>query len=87
MPYPPDATLIRDHLAAKLRPYGQELLLQFWDELDTAGREQLAKQIEAVDFDQMGALYEEKSATHDWAALARRALPPYSVRLTDRSGA
>jgi UDP-N-acetylglucosamine/UDP-N-acetylgalactosamine diphosphorylase len=79
---PPDF----DRLIAKLRANRQEHLLRFWDELDEAGRRQLARQIEAVDFDQIASLYQQRSATHDWAALARRASPPQAVRLADRAG-
>jgi UDP-N-acetylglucosamine/UDP-N-acetylgalactosamine diphosphorylase len=81
----PTADIERTNLAAKLRPYGQEHLLQFWDELDTAGRRQLARQIEAVDFDQIAALYQQKAVTHDWAALARQASPPQAMRLAERA--
>ncbi len=69
-----------------LKPHGQEQLLRFWGELDDAGRQQLARQIEAVDFEQIAALYEQRSETHDWAALARRASPPHAVRIADRIG-
>lgn len=61
-------------------------MLRFWGELDEAGRRQLARQIESVDFEQVASLYEQQSAAHDWAALARRASPPSAVRLADRAG-
>lgn len=76
-----------DALHAKLLQHGQEHLLRFWDELGDAGRQRLAGQIEKVDFTQMAELYQQRSATHDWAALARRALPPKSMRTADRVGA
>lgn len=75
-----------NRLVAKLRPSGQEHLLRFWNELDEAGRRQLARQIEAVDFGQIASLYKQQAATHDWAALARRASPPRAMRLADRMG-
>jgi hypothetical protein len=36
-------------LLDRLRPHGQEHLLQFWDELKPAERKELAAQIESVD--------------------------------------
>jgi UDP-N-acetylglucosamine/UDP-N-acetylgalactosamine diphosphorylase len=75
-----------DHLKAMLKPVGQEHLLRFWNELDDAARQQLARQIEGVDFAQIAVLYEDKAATHDWAAMARRASPPRAVRIADRTG-
>jgi UDP-N-acetylglucosamine/UDP-N-acetylgalactosamine diphosphorylase len=75
-----------DRLADRVRKYGQEHLLRYWDELDDAGRRQLAQQIDAVDFEQVAALYKQEAATHDWAALARRATPPKAKRLTDHQG-
>ena len=74
----------REQLTARLKPHGQEHLLRFWDELDAAGREQLARQIEGVNLDQIATLYDQGAASHDWAALARRAEPPPVIRLTDR---
>ncbi len=76
----------RDQLTARLKPYGQEHLLRFWDELDAAGRERLAGEIIAIDLDQIGRLSRQSAATQDWAALSRRAEPPPAMRLTDRAG-
>ena len=33
-----------------LAPFGQQHLLQFWDELDEAGQQSLAGQIEGIDW-------------------------------------
>jgi len=74
----------RAELAALLEPHGQEHLLRFWSELDEAGRSRLRDQIAAVDFEQMAALFQEAGATHDWAALARRAEPAPALRIADR---
>lgn len=74
----------RDQLAVRLKPFGQEHLLRFWDELDDSGRHQLARQIEAIDLPQIAALVQQGAAGQDWAALSRRAEPPPAVRLTDR---
>jgi UDP-N-acetylglucosamine/UDP-N-acetylgalactosamine diphosphorylase len=75
-----------EELSRKLRPHGQEHLVRFWGELSEAGRRQLAGQLEAVDLDQVAALYNQQAATHDWAALARQATPPRAMRLADRTG-
>jgi UDP-N-acetylglucosamine/UDP-N-acetylgalactosamine diphosphorylase len=75
-----------NRLLAKLRTHGQEHLLRFWGELDEAGRKQLTRQIEAVDLGQIALLYKQQAATHDWAELARKALPPRAMRLADRVG-
>jgi UDP-N-acetylglucosamine/UDP-N-acetylgalactosamine diphosphorylase len=75
-----------DRLATKLRRHRQEHLLRFWDELDDAGQRRLAQQIDDVDFDQIAALFKQDAATHDWAALARRATPPKAKRLSDHQG-
>jgi len=83
---PPNSPPSLDRLRTLLKPHGQEHLLQFWDELDATSQRKLASQIEAVDFEQVEGLYHKQSATHDWAALARRALPPQATRLADRQG-
>jgi UDP-N-acetylglucosamine/UDP-N-acetylgalactosamine diphosphorylase len=75
-----------ESLIAQLQPYGQEHLVQFWDQLDPLQQQRLAGQIAAVDLNQMKSLYEEEAATSDWEALARRAEPPVAMRLADRSG-
>ena len=74
----------RDELEARLKPFGQTHLLQFWDELDVAARAQLAAQIAAINWEQIQSLYQQGAGTRDWAALARRATPPPALRLTDR---
>jgi UDP-N-acetylglucosamine/UDP-N-acetylgalactosamine diphosphorylase len=81
----PNSNTNLDRLVAKLRPHGQEHLLRFWDELDEAGRRHLTRQLEAVNFDQIVSLYERRSATHDWAAMSRRATPPLAIRLAERA--
>ncbi|MGD9636977.1 MAG: UTP--glucose-1-phosphate uridylyltransferase [Pirellulales bacterium] len=72
-------------LQARLKPHGQHHLLQFWDELVDADRQQLARQIGAVDLALMAELFRETAAAQDWAALARRAEPPPAIRLADRA--
>jgi UDP-N-acetylglucosamine/UDP-N-acetylgalactosamine diphosphorylase len=74
----------REDLARRLKPFGQEHLLRFWNELEPAGREQLARQIAAIDLEQIAGLYRQGAAAKDWAALARQAVPAPAMRLGDR---
>ncbi len=71
-------------LQAKLEPHDQQHLLQHWEELSAAEREQLAAQIEAIDFAQIAELHAGDAEQPDWAELARRAEPPPAMRLADR---
>ena len=74
----------RPQLFAKLEPFGQEHLLQFWDELDSAERTRLADQIDGIDLEQIAALFAGDVDQPDWAALSRQAAPTPAVRLKDR---
>ncbi len=76
-----------DDLRAKLLPFGQEHLLQFWDSLDTAGRDKLAAQIDAIDIALIASLYAGEVDQPDWAELAHKATPPPAMRLADRKSA
>jgi UDP-N-acetylglucosamine/UDP-N-acetylgalactosamine diphosphorylase len=81
MPTPPTKT----ELESKLAPHKQQHLLRFWDELNDSGRQQLASQIERIDFDLIDSLYRGNVDQPDWAELSRRATPPPAVRLRDRA--
>jgi UDP-N-acetylglucosamine/UDP-N-acetylgalactosamine diphosphorylase len=74
----------RQELASRLAPLQQEHLLRFWDELDEAGRKNLASQIAAIDLEQIAQLFHQGAALQDWAAMSRRATPPPAMRLADR---
>jgi UDP-N-acetylglucosamine/UDP-N-acetylgalactosamine diphosphorylase len=67
-----------------LRPHRQEHLLAFWDELEAAQRDRLARQIQGIDLDLIASLYRGDVDQPDWAALSRRAEPPPALRLADR---
>src|SRR3954447_2474210 len=67
--------LNREKLHARLKSAGQDHLLRFWDQIDDAGRRQLAAQIGATDLGQIERLYKQGASGQDWAALARRATP------------
>ena len=74
----------RQELAARLAPLQQDHLLRFWDELDDAGRKNLASQIAVINFEQIAQLFHQGAASQDWAAMSRRATPPPAMRLADR---
>lgn len=48
-----------DQLQSELENVGQEQLLRFWNDLDDAGKEQLAGQLEKIDFGNMDKLIRE----------------------------
>ena len=73
--------MIRERLVAILRPFGQEHLLTFWDKLDLAGQESLARQIEAIDFALVRRLYDGRNEHGNLRELAARAAPPPAFRL------
>jgi UDP-N-acetylglucosamine/UDP-N-acetylgalactosamine diphosphorylase len=81
----PTSTPNRDELAARLKPHNQEHILRFWNELDPAGRAQLARQIAAIDFEIVAQLFQGGPQSQDWASLSRRAEPPTAMRLADRA--
>ncbi len=64
-----------------LAQHGQQHLLRFWDDLSQPQQQQLAAQIEAIDFAQLERLVRGDAAKTDWAALTRRAQPPDAIRL------
>lgn len=71
-------------LLAKLEPFGQQHLLQFWDELAEPPQCELAQQIEALDLALVDSLFRGAAEQPDWNELSRRATPPPAVRLVDR---
>ncbi len=71
----------KDDLLARLRPYGQEHLLAFWDGLTVPQRENLAAQLAAIDLVRLLATWRASQTKEDWAELARRAVGPPAVRL------
>jgi len=77
-------TIERQSLVARLQPTGQEHLLAFWDELDTAQQAGLAAQIGVLDFKLIESLYRGDVDQPDWAELSRRAVPPPAKRLAER---
>lgn len=68
-------------LRTRLAEFDQAHLLQFWDDLDEAARDDLRRQIEAIDLAQLQRLAEGSSGIPDWAELARHANPPPAIGL------
>jgi UDP-N-acetylglucosamine/UDP-N-acetylgalactosamine diphosphorylase len=52
--------------------------------LGPAGWAQLARQTEAIDFEQLGELFKGGAQSKDWGELSRRAEPPPAMRLAHR---
>jgi UDP-N-acetylglucosamine/UDP-N-acetylgalactosamine diphosphorylase len=72
---------MKEQLLSIVRPFGQEHLLRFWDELDAAQRAELADEVRGIDFALIDRLYRAGAEDVDFSALARRAEPPPAVRL------
>jgi UDP-N-acetylglucosamine/UDP-N-acetylgalactosamine diphosphorylase len=71
-------------LRARLASYGQEHVLAFWSELDAEGRDQLARQVDAIDLDLIASLYRGDVEQPEWESLARRATEPCALRVAQR---
>ncbi|TWU21944.1 UTP--glucose-1-phosphate uridylyltransferase [Bythopirellula polymerisocia] len=76
----------KQDLVDRLKPFGQEHLLDFWEELSSSQRQALAQQIEAVDLGQIDSLFRGEVDQPDWAELSRIAEPPPAVRLHEQTG-
>ena len=63
--------------------YGQTHLLKFWDELQPAQQQQLADQINAIDFDLVQSLIAKQDAAQASEADAMRAEVPPAITLSD----
>ncbi len=74
-----------DDLRQQLTQFGQQHLLAFWPQLQDDERAELVREIAALDFAELKQLHAQRSAAHDWAKLAARALPPPAVRLSDEA--
>ncbi|MDZ4658289.1 MAG: UTP--glucose-1-phosphate uridylyltransferase [Bythopirellula sp.] len=83
----PTVVNTKEHLVARLSPFGQQHLVQFWDELNDAQQLQLATQIENIDLALIDSLAQGKVDQPDWVELSRRAEPPPAVRLGEASEA
>lgn len=75
-------TAMKHELLTLLKPFGQEHLLAFWEELDAASRERFAEQLRAVDFARIRDMYAERDRPAESVALADRAQDPPAYRFS-----
>ena len=76
----------RQELEQLLAPYGQEHLLRFWNTLDANGREQLATQIQSIDWPQVaGWIHDALSETGTTAIPFEQLTPAPYVSLTPKT--
>ena len=78
-------TIDKQELAARLQPFAQQHLLQFWEELSPSQQQGLAAQVQAVDFQLVDSLFHGNEEQPDWDELSRRAEPPPAVRLSEQT--
>ncbi len=74
---------MKEALLGRLAHFGQEHLLEFWDQLDEHQQDALASEIRQIDFERIASLYRQHSGSQDVRDLAERAAPPPSFRLGD----
>jgi UDP-N-acetylglucosamine/UDP-N-acetylgalactosamine diphosphorylase len=53
---------VPNDLRERLRQFGQEHVLRWWDQLDDSGRRELLEQLRAIDLDQLRQLYARRDA-------------------------
>jgi len=78
---------MKEELHDSLVAFGQQHLLDFWDELDEQEQESLAADIRSIDFELVARLYKDRQANSradEIQALAERATAVPSFRLGDR---
>ena len=73
--------LSREDCERRLAEFGQQHLLQFWDELDARQQQGLLKQIAAIDVAQIERLAGGGQDEEDWEAVLQHAGPPPAFRL------
>ena len=72
---------MKNQLLELLTPFGQEHLLAFWDELSESSRQNLAEQIQNVDFEQITELYKNRDAVVDVEPFSLRGKEPPAYKL------
>jgi len=72
-------------LISLLKPFGQEHLLRFWDELDASKQTQLAGQIRDIDFRLIAELYQNRDNVIDLVPFERRAKDPPAYKFGELS--
>ncbi len=69
------------------RENDREYLVAHWDRLTDAQRRSLEAQIRSIDFGLIDALVAGEDTSVDWPTVARRAMPPNAIQLSDPSAA
>lgn len=76
---------MKEELLTVLRPYQQEHLLAFWDELDEKQKSQLAAQVKKIDLSRVAQMYSQSCDKLGQGHSALSAQPPAAVRMSDTS--
>ena len=76
---------VPDTLFDRLKAFGQQHVLRYWDELDEIQQRAIAEQLAGFDFDLLRRLHRDVTASIDWEGLAARAEPPAAFRLNQVS--
>lgn len=67
--------------------HGHSHLFHFWSFLSSDEQQQLAKQIQSIDFPQLTSLFKGSEESVDWGELANKAQAPDAIRLNDPNAA
>ncbi|HMO12804.1 MAG TPA: UDPGP type 1 family protein [Pirellulaceae bacterium] len=68
-------------LSKQLSEFGQNHLIQFWNDLSATEQEALHRQIAGIDFGLIRDLLSHGKEKQEWAEIARNAEPPQAIRL------
>jgi UDP-N-acetylglucosamine/UDP-N-acetylgalactosamine diphosphorylase len=77
---------VKQQLLSRLRPYQQEHVVAFWEDLAPAARERLARQINEVDLELIAQCFGQAGGEDDWMEVAARAESPRAIRLEGGGG-
>ncbi len=78
-----DSSVSHQELLDLLKPFGQEHLLRFWDDLDEAAQQSLASQVHSIDWEQLQRLASSQTKEDQWADRAARAEVPPAITAHD----
>ncbi len=78
-----DPVRLHDELFAVLQPVGQEQILGFWSRLDCEQQARLARQIHALDWQQLQETFRGREVEQNWVTRAARAVPPPALTLAE----
>ncbi len=68
-------------LRNRLERFGQQHLLDFWDQLASEDQRSLAQQLLRIDFANIQSALQESESAADWKAIADASKPPPAIRL------